>query len=122
MVFFSSDCTSDFIFIQTYFLLIGNDSPKHLLSLVEPQLGKPGCRNSPLVGAPLAANAEVLVNRVPHVTIQAEAFSCKHTGSQSQSVVSSLSSSPFFILPQLTLAIPMMVLFRQLENILLCCS
>lgn len=37
----------------------------------------------PLVGPPLTADAEVLVDRVLHVAVKAKAFSCKQRGSYS---------------------------------------
>lgn len=43
--------------------------------------------NLPLIRAPLTANAEVLMDRVPHVTVEAEAFSCKHSEAVIQSRV-----------------------------------
>lgn len=55
----------------------------------------------PLIGAPLAADAEVLVHRVPHVAVQTKAFSCTQKtthlllSSLFNSMENSLSSSSF---------------------------
>lgn len=73
-----------------------------------------GCHYSPLVRAPLTANAEVLVDRVPHVAVEAEAFPCKHRETEPITAALIIVQSLVHVSP--ASAIPKGVLSGLLEN------